>query len=179
VRQSNRDAAYSLKLIKTMVTKRKIQSRRALKGIVAELQRKKKTVVFTNGCFDLLHIGHVELFKKAKSFGDVLVVAINSDASLKRLKGPSRPLVGEKERSQVLAAIEYIDFVTVFGEDTPEEIIKALRPDILVKGADYRLDQIVGRQYVKAVKRFPLVKGHSTSALIKKIIANYKLPITN
>ncbi len=130
-------------------------------------------MVFTNGCFDLLHVGHVMLFYKARSYGDVLVVAINSDESMKRLKGPSRPLVPESSRAKVLAALEPVDYVVTFGEDTPAEIIKALKPDILVKGGDYKLDQIVGREDVKKVIRFPVVEGYSTTNLIKKIIRAY------
>jgi rfaE bifunctional protein nucleotidyltransferase chain/domain len=137
------------------------------------LKKQKKAVVFTNGCFDLLHVGHVMLFYKARSYGDVLVVAINSDESMKRLKGPSRPLVPESSRAKVLAALEPVDYVVTFGEDTPAEIIKALKPDILVKGGDYKLDQIVGREDVKKVIRFPVVEGYSTTNLIKKIIRAY------
>jgi D-beta-D-heptose 7-phosphate kinase/D-beta-D-heptose 1-phosphate adenosyltransferase len=137
------------------------------------LKKKKKTIVFTNGCFDLVHLGHVRLFQKAKTYGDILVVAINSDASLKRLKGPQRPLVPQVNRLQVLAALEVIDFVTVFDEDTPHEVISELRPDILVKGGDYKLNEIVGRDLVKKVVRFPIVPGQSTTALIKKIVTVY------
>jgi D-beta-D-heptose 7-phosphate kinase/D-beta-D-heptose 1-phosphate adenosyltransferase len=144
-----------------------------LKKKVAALKKQNKTVVFTNGCFDLLHAGHVRLFKKARSYGDVLIVAINSDASLKRLKGPERPLVGQKDRSELLAALEPVDFVTIFEEDTPAKVINALRPDILVKGGDYSLDRIVGRDAVKKVVRFPIVKGRSTTSLIQKIVKLY------
>jgi len=140
---------------------------------VSRLQKQKKKVVFTNGCFDLLHVGHVRLFQKARSLGDVLVVAINSDASLRRLKGPSRPLVNQAMRSEVLAALESIDFVTVFDEDTPAELISELRPDILIKGGDYKLEEIVGRESVKKVVRFPLVSGYSTTTLINTIVQRY------
>ncbi len=151
----------------------KIRSRAALRSLFREAKKKKKTIVFTNGCFDLLHVGHLRLFKKAKTYGDVLLVAINSDASLARLKGPKRPLVPEKLRCELLAAIDCIDYVTVFGEDTPAEIIRELRPDILVKGGDYKIEEIVGRENVKKVVRFPLVPGLSTSALIKTIVERY------
>ena len=140
---------------------------------MSRLQKQKKKVVFTNGCFDLLHVGHVRLFQKARSLGDVLVVAINSDASLRRLKGPSRPLVNQAMRSEVLAALESIDFVTVFDEDTPAELISELRPDILIKGGDYKLEEIVGRESVKKVVRFPLVSGYSTTTLINTIVQRY------
>jgi rfaE bifunctional protein nucleotidyltransferase chain/domain len=151
----------------------KIQSRAALRQILSRLQSQKKTVVFTNGCFDLLHPGHVRLMQKAKSYGDILVVAINSDASLARLKGPKRPLVPEQGRAEVLAALEAVDFVAVFGEDTPKEILSELRPDVLVKGGDYKLNEIVGREYVKRVVRFPVVKGKSTTSLINTIVERY------
>jgi len=151
----------------------KIVARAALTGIIASLRAGHKKIVFTNGCFDLLHLGHVQLFEKAKSLGDVLVVAVNSDSSLRRLKGPKRPLVRQADRCNVLAALESVDFVTVFGEDTPENIIRELKPDVLVKGGDYNINQIVGRQYVRKVVRFPIVKGRSTSALIKKIVESY------
>jgi D-beta-D-heptose 7-phosphate kinase/D-beta-D-heptose 1-phosphate adenosyltransferase len=144
-----------------------------LKKTIAQLKKQHRKIVFTNGCFDLLHLGHVELFQKAKTYGDILVVAINSDASLKRLKGPGRPLVSQENRSKVLAALEAVDFVTVFDEDTPYEVIAALLPDVLVKGGDYKLNEIVGREFVKKVVRFPIVEGNSTTALIKKIVKNY------
>jgi len=152
---------------------KKIATRAVLRRIVDSLRAGHKKIVFTNGCFDLLHLGHVQLFAKAKSLGDVLVVAVNSDKSLRRLKGPRRPLVGQVDRCKVLAALESVDFVTVFGEDTPEEIIRELMPDVLVKGGDYKISQIVGRQYAGRVVRFPVVKGRSTSALIKKIVESY------
>lgn len=151
----------------------KITTRAALRRILSKLKKQNKTIVFTNGCFDLLHLGHVRLFQTAKSLGDVLVVAINSDKSLKRLKGPNRPLVGQKARAQFLSALEPIDFVTIFGEDTPKEILRELEPDILVKGGDYKTSEIVGREYVKKVVRFPILKGQSTTGLIKKIVERY------
>jgi D-beta-D-heptose 7-phosphate kinase/D-beta-D-heptose 1-phosphate adenosyltransferase len=151
----------------------KIYSRTALQKTLARLKKQNKTIVFTNGCFDLLHLGHVRLFKKARSLGDVLVVAINADASLKRLKGPRRPLVPQGARAEILAALEPVDFVTIFGEDTPAELIAALKPDILVKGGDYNIDQIVGREHVKKVVRFSFVKGQSTTGLINEIVKRY------
>jgi rfaE bifunctional protein nucleotidyltransferase chain/domain len=132
-----------------------------------------KIIVFTNGCFDLLHPGHVRLLQKAKSLGDLLVVAINSDRSLKKLKGGNRPFVDEKSRAEILSALDSVDYVTVFSEPTPLETIRALKPDILVKGADYKRSEIVGRNHVKKVVRIPLVKNFSTSALIRKIVHAY------
>jgi len=132
-----------------------------------------KRIVFTNGCFDILHRGHVELLVKAKSFGDMLVVGLNSDESVASLKGAGRPLVAEEDRSCVLAALEVVDFVVVFGEDTPLETIRMLEPDVLVKGAEYGSEAIVGAQFVEEhggrVERVPMLKGFSTTALIEKM----------
>jgi rfaE bifunctional protein nucleotidyltransferase chain/domain len=130
-------------------------------------------VVFTNGCFDLLHAGHVRLLEAARAEGDLLVVGLNSDASVKRLKGPSRPVVPEAERAEALLALEAVDQVVVYGEDTPRETIAALLPDVLVKGADWAADAIVGRAEVEGaggrVVRVDLVEGRSTSALLEQI----------
>ncbi len=136
-------------------------------------RNRKKSIVFTNGCFDILHRGHVELLQEAKSFGDILVVGLNSDASVRRLKGRGRPLVGEKDRAFVLAALEAVDRVVVFDEDTPLEAIRALQPDVLVKGAEYGREEIVGASVVEEsggrVERVPMRKGFSTTSLIKKV----------
>lgn len=138
-----------------------------------------KKVVFTNGCFDLLHAGHIWLFKKGKELGDVLVVAVNSDSSLRRLKGPQRPVFPLKERLEILAAVEEIDVLTAFSQDTPQKIIALLRPDILVKGGDWPPDQIVGRKEVEEsggrVVLIPYLPGLSTTQLIQKIIACYNI----
>jgi D-beta-D-heptose 7-phosphate kinase/D-beta-D-heptose 1-phosphate adenosyltransferase len=144
-----------------------------MKSEVARLQKAGKKVVFTNGCFDLLHLGHVSLFKKAKSMGDVLIVAINSDKSLRCLKGPKRPLVGEKDRAKLLLSLKPVDYVIVFNEHTPKEILSEIRPDILVKGGDYKLSEIIGREFVKKVYRFSFVKGKSTTNLINLIMERY------
>jgi D-beta-D-heptose 7-phosphate kinase/D-beta-D-heptose 1-phosphate adenosyltransferase len=129
-------------------------------------------VVFTNGCFDLLHIGHITLLEQAHRFGDRLIVAINSDASVSRLKGPTRPIVGERERARVLAALAALDAVVVFDEPTPLELILATRPDVLVKGGDYVVDTVVGAQEVLSwggqVKIVPIVEGFSTTRLIAR-----------
>ncbi|MDR0820278.1 MAG: adenylyltransferase/cytidyltransferase family protein [Endomicrobium sp.] len=140
---------------------------------VKRLQKAGKKVVFTNGCFDLLHLGHISLLEKAKSMGNVLIVAINSDKSSSRLKGPQRPLSGEKDRAKLLLSLKSVDYVVVFGEQTPKEILSELRPDILVKGGDYKLSEIVGREYVKKVCRFPFIKGKSTTNLINLIVNRY------
>ena len=134
-------------------------------------------LVFTNGCFDIIHRGHTDLFEAARGLGDMLVVAINSDASIARLKGSRRPIVKQEDRAAVLAALEAVDYVTIFDEDTPAEIIDLLKPDVLVKGADYGIDQIVGRERVEAdggeVVRFPLRNGFSTGQLLRRIARVY------
>jgi D-glycero-beta-D-manno-heptose 1-phosphate adenylyltransferase len=146
--------------------------------IRTQLKKRSKTVVFTNGCFDILHGGHVHLFRWAKSQGDVLIVALNSDASVRRLaKGPGRPIFPLAERMEVLAALESVDYVTWFGEATPRKIIAALLPDILVKGGDWGEGEIVGRAEVEAaggkVLRVPYLKGHSSTNIIETIVKNF------
>ena len=133
-------------------------------------------LVVTNGCFDLLHPGHVECLSRARELGDVLLVAVNSDASVRRLgKGPGRPLVDERSRAEVVAALECVDLVTVFDEDTPREVVAALQPDVLVKGGDYSEEEVVGSRTVRAcggeVVIVPLLPGHSTSRLLVGIEA--------
>ena len=144
--------------------------------LASRLAREKKrgrTIVFTNGVYDVIHAGHVTLLEKAKRLGDILVVGLISDASVKRLKGSRRPVTHERDRAHVLAALESVDYIAIFGEDTPYEIIQKLKPDILVKGGDYSKDEIIGCDLVKKVVRIPLVKGRSTSALIKKVLDAY------
>ncbi|MCS6990254.1 MAG: D-glycero-beta-D-manno-heptose 1-phosphate adenylyltransferase [Chitinophagales bacterium] len=131
-----------------------------------------KKIVFTNGCFDLLHAGHLHLLHQARSYGDVLIVGLNADASVRRLK-PGRPLVAENDRLQHLAALEAVDAVILFHEDTPLALIERIRPDVLVKGADYRPEEVIGRDLVHAyggtVALVPLLPGYSTTALIERI----------
>jgi rfaE bifunctional protein nucleotidyltransferase chain/domain len=135
--------------------------------------RKNKKVVFTNGCFDLLHVGHVKYLKEAKSKGDFLVVGINADASVKRLKGPTRPIQNENDRSEILAALEAVDATIIFTEDTPENLIKMVHPDVLVKGGDWKINQIVGGQFVHGyggqVLSLMFVDGKSTTSIVSKI----------
>ncbi len=131
-------------------------------------------MVFTNGCFDLLHVGHVEYLEQARALGDALIVAVNTDASVRRLaKGPGRPVNPEGDRARVLAALACVDRVVLFPEDTPREIISELRPDVLVKGGDYALEEVVGREAVLSwggqVRVIPLVPGYSTSALLARL----------
>lgn len=155
---------------------RKIKKLSELRKILDELRKKRSNhlkIVFTNGCFDLLHYGHIQYLKKAKALGDLLVLGLNSDTSVRKLKGRGRPLVPEKERAEILAALETVDYVTIFSEETPAKLIRQVKPDILVKGSDYSLDEIVGRDFVQSsggkVVTIPLVKGKSTTGLIRKI----------
>lgn len=135
-------------------------------------------VVFTNGCFDILHAGHIRLFQEAKKQGDVLIVALNDDESVRRLKGPSRPIFPLRERWEILEAIESIDYLTSFAEDTPQKIIAALLPDVLVKGGDWKLEEVVGRKEVEAaggrVVIVPYLKGHSSSSIMRKVRRIYR-----
>ena len=130
-------------------------------------------VVFTNGCFDVLHRGHVELLRFAKGLGDVLVVGLNTDDSVRRLKGPSRPINTLEDRAAVLLSLKWVDFVVPFSEDTPERVIRELRPDVLVKGGDYRLEEIVGADFVRSyggkVEIFPYLRGYSTTSIVERI----------
>ena len=152
----------------------KIQSLRKIEGIRTTLKQQGRKVVFTNGCFDLLHAGHVHLFQKAKELGDVLIVAVNDDRSIRMIKGVSRPIFPLEERLEILAAIEYIDYLVPFPEKTPQKIISILLPDVLVKGADWRMDEVVGREEVEEtggkVVRVPLQKGLSTTSLLERIL---------
>ena len=148
----------------------KILFPKKLAALLNKRQAKGERIVFTNGVYDLIHAGHVSLLQKARALGDRLVVGINSDASVRRLKGPTRPMAPLGDRAEVLAALEPVDYVTWFDEDTPYGLIARLKPDILVKGGDYPLHKIVGRDLVKKVVRVPLLQGRSTSALIRKVL---------
>ncbi len=151
----------------------KIRSRTALKKILDSLKEKGKSIVFTNGCFDILHYGHVKYLEDARRQGDVLVVGLNSDKSVKKIKGQNRPIVNQNDRSRMLAALESVDFVIIFDEETPSEIIKYLLPNILVKGGDWDKKEIVGSDVLNKtggkVIVIPFVEGKSTSNIIDKI----------
>lgn len=151
----------------------KIKNSSTLATILARLKNKGKRVVFTNGCFDILHAGHIEYLKKARGMGDILVVGLNSDRSVRQLKGKKRPINKEADRAKVLAALYFVDYVTVFNDRTPERLIKELRPDILVKGGDWKVSDIVGADFVRSrggrVVSIGFVKGYSTTSLIRKI----------
>ncbi len=146
----------------------------SLKKLLTELSEAKKKVVFTNGCFDILHAGHARYLKKARALGDLLVVGLNSDSSIHKIKGPGRPIVPEKDRAELLSALAAVDYVVIFRSETPIKLIEAILPDVLVKGADWKNGEIVGEEVVKSrggkVVRIPLAKGRSTTDVIKKII---------
>jgi D-beta-D-heptose 7-phosphate kinase/D-beta-D-heptose 1-phosphate adenosyltransferase len=156
----------------------KVLSKESLKPKLDALRREGKKIVFTNGCFDILHVGHVRYLQEARKLGDILVLGLNSDTSVRTLKGEKRPLVPQDERADVLAAIEVIDFVTIFDEETPFELIGYLRPDLLVKGGDWAEDQIVGGDIVKTwggrVVVAPLIPGRSTTNVVEKILQIYR-----
>ncbi|MDD2852418.1 MAG: D-glycero-beta-D-manno-heptose-7-phosphate kinase [Desulfuromonadaceae bacterium] len=155
----------------------KIMSRAQLVPLIAAERSDGKRVVFTNGCFDLLHVGHVKYLQKARSLGDLLVLGLNSDASVRRLKGDKRPLIDQDERAHLLAALDCIDYVVIFDEDTPLELITALKPDILAKGGDYSIDGVVGREVVESyggrVELITFVDGKSTTTIIERILELY------
>lgn len=160
--------------------KNKIIPRSQIKALVRDLKEKGRTIVFTNGCFDLLHVGHVRYLQEAASLGDCLLVGLNSDRSVGLIKDPGRPLISEDQRAEVLAALECIHYVILFDEADPLSLIKAISPDVLVKGADWALDRIVGADWVMGyggeVRRVVLVPSISTSEIIKRIIARYSGP---
>jgi rfaE bifunctional protein nucleotidyltransferase chain/domain len=157
--------------------KNKIIRRSQVKPILRDLKEKGRTIVFTNGCFDLLHVGHVRYLQEAASLGDCLIVGLNSDRSVRSIKDPGRPLIAEDQRAEVLAALECISHIVLFDEADPLALIKVVRPDVLVKGADWSLDRIIGADWVMGyggeVRRIVLVPSISTSEIVKRIIARY------
>lgn len=146
----------------------KIVESNELKGEIERLKAGGKKIVFTNGCFDIIHIGHIRYLKEAKKLGDILVVALNSDRSISGIK-PGRPLTPEAQRAEVVAHLDMVDYVTLFNEDTPYELIKSLGPDVLVKGGDWKMEEIVGSDIVPETRSLPFVKGVSTTEIIGKI----------
>lgn len=148
-------------------------ARKDVMALSTRLRRRGKKIVFTNGVFDVLHRGHISYLTKAASFGDVLIVGLNSDQSVRRIKGKSRPLQSQRDRTEILLALRAVDFVVIFGEDTPDNLIRQIKPDVLVKGADYKLSEIVGAEFVRSyggrVRRIRLTPGRSTSRLLRKI----------
>jgi rfaE bifunctional protein nucleotidyltransferase chain/domain len=151
----------------------KIMSAGALSRILARARAKRKKIVFTNGCFDILHMGHITYLKKARRLGDILVIGLNSDKSVKSIKGKARPINSQRDRAQVLASLSFVDYVTIFGDDTPERLIRKLKPHILVKGGDWKGRIIAGSAFIRSlggrVITIPFVKGYSTTKLINKL----------
>ena len=158
--------------------KQKIKTRKELLRINKDLKAKGKRIVFTNGCFDLLHIGHVRYLEKARTLGDVLVVGVNSDSSVRKLKGPERPILHEEERAGILSGLGCVDYITIFREIDPLKLITSLRPDLLAKGGDWTKEQTVGKEVVERlggeVVIIPFIKGASTSNLIETILRKYE-----
>ncbi len=150
-----------------------IVSRKKIKEIVKKLKKEGKKIVFTNGCFDLIHKGHIYLLKEAKKLGDVLIVGLNSDSSIKKIKGKGRPILKEKERGFIIDNIKGVDYVVIFNEKTPFKLIKEIKPDILVKGGDYKENEVVGGEFVKKRKGrvviIPYLKNFSTTKIIERI----------
>ena len=158
--------------------KQKIKEREELLRIIKDLKAKGKRIVFTNGCFDLLHIGHIRYLEEAKTLGDVLVVGMNSDSSVRKLKGPKRPLLPIKERAEILSGLGCVDYITIFDDLDPLKLITSLQPNVLVKGGDWTKEQIVGAKIVEqsggTVVIIPFVKGASTTTLIETILKRYE-----
>jgi len=155
------------------MTSEKIVTRQQIPDLLDKWHKNNLRVVFTNGCFDILHLGHVDYLEKASALGDRMVVGLNTDASVKKLKGPERPVNNEYARSRIMASLEFVHAVILFDEDTPYELIDIVKPDILVKGNDYTLDKIIGADIVLnnggEVKTIPLVDGYSTTGIISKL----------
>ncbi len=157
--------------------KEKIKTIDEISKIIENLRKEKKVVVFTNGCFDMLHGGHIKYLYDARKLGDVLVIGLNSDSSIRRIKGEKRPIINQEERAYILSSLEMIDFIVIFDEDTPYELIKCIKPDILVKGGDWDVSKIVGKDIVESyggkVLSIPYVDGKSTTNIIKRILDVY------
>ncbi len=151
----------------------KILDRNTLKNELDPLRKQGKKIAFTNGCFDILHVGHVRYLREAKKTADILVLALNSDTSVKKIKGEKRPLVTQEDRAEIMAALEFIDFVTIFDETTPLELINLLKPDVLIKGGDWAEDKVVGRDEIKKwggkLTLIPKINGKSTTSIVDKI----------
>jgi D-beta-D-heptose 7-phosphate kinase/D-beta-D-heptose 1-phosphate adenosyltransferase len=158
--------------------KEKIKTREELRNIIGEMKTKGKKIIFTNGCFDLLHIGHIRYLEEAKVLGDILVVGVNSDVSVRGLKGPNRPILPQEERAEILSGLGCVDYVTIFDEPTPLNLISSLLPDVLVKGGDWTKEATVGWETVERtggeVVILPFVEGSSTSHLIETILKRFQ-----
>jgi len=158
--------------------KEKIKERGNLREMIEDLRAKGKRIIFTNGCFDLLHIGHIRYLEEAKTLGDILVVGVNSDRSIRSLKGPKRPILPEEERAEILSGLGCVDYITIFDEPDPLELISSLQPHVLVKGGDWTKETTVGRGVVEQsggeVVIIPFIQGASTSNLIETILKRYE-----
>ncbi len=154
-------------------TEKKILDQKTLSSLLAVWSFQQKKVVFTNGCFDIIHLGHIDYLSKAKDLGEVLIIGLNTDLSVQRLKGESRPVVNEHARAMLLASLHFVDAVVLFDEDTPYELIKTVQPNILVKGSDYKEEDIVGYDIVRSnggsIKTIDFLEGYSTSLIIEKL----------
>ena len=154
-----------------------INKQGTLKKIVEKFKRNGKKIVFTNGCFDILHPGHLNYLKRARQLGDCLVVGLNSDSSVRKLKGKGRPVFPQAKRAELLASLRFVDLVAIFSDPTPIKLIKKIKPDVLVKGADWAAKDIVGKDFVETyggtVKRLPYIKGYSTTSLMKRIAKDF------
>ncbi len=152
--------------------KSKLIARPQIARLCEKLRGQGQKIVFTNGVFDILHMGHISYLAKAAEMGDILIIGLNTDASVKKIKGPDRPINKQADRAGVLSALEMVDYIVTFGEQTPEKLIKQVKPDVLVKGADYKISEIVGAEFVKdsggQVKRIKLMQGRSTTGLIDR-----------
>ena len=146
---------------------------RELSSLVEKLRKEGKKIVFTNGCFDIIHAGHVDYLEEAKSFGDFLIVGMNSDSSIKKIKGEKRPIIPETYRARVLEGLKSVDCVFIFDEETPLKVIKTVKPDVLVKGADWPIEKIIGREFAKEVKRVPFKFDISTTKIVERILKIY------
>ena len=160
------------------MTKQKIKSREDLKKIVKDLKKQNKIIVTTNGVFDILHLGHIKYLEKAKKLGDILIVALNSDSPVKQIKGPKRPINNQDVRAETLSALECVDYIVIFDEVDPVKILSEIKPNIHVKGGDYKITQIIEKDIVEKnngkIILIPKIKGYSTTNLIKRILNNYK-----
>ncbi|MCE5281729.1 MAG: D-glycero-beta-D-manno-heptose 1-phosphate adenylyltransferase [Deltaproteobacteria bacterium] len=156
---------------------KKVLSRADLKREVERLRAEGKRIAFTNGCFDILHVGHCQYLREARKQGDLLILALNSDASVRAIKGPKRPLVPQQERAEIVASLEAVDYVTIFDESTPLELIELFRPDVLVKGADWKEEDVVGGDAVRSwggrVVLIPMTEGASTTNIVERILQVY------
>jgi rfaE bifunctional protein nucleotidyltransferase chain/domain len=156
----------------------KVLSLEDMSGKRAALRKARKTLVFSNGCFDLLHLGHVRYLRQARELGDALAIGLNSDASMRSIKGDGRPILPQEERAEILAALEFVDYVVIFDEPTAERLVAVLKPDIYVKGGDYTLEELpeakIVASYGGKVILLPLVPGHSTTEIIEKILNSYR-----